>query len=260
MTCLRGAWSRLRLLRAKTWRRMKQFCSQRTSFASTHFGSLPTEIRIQICEYALQYDEPLRISPGRTSEPALLRTCRQLREETELMFYSLNRFESESDIQDLTAPHLRHWLRRVSGDRLALVQRLTIVVQLPDHYPKPGKYIELRKLDEMATLTRAIRSCDVGPRSLGSLVHVRVNGWDDLGSLYRDRRPADDLEIYWRTSTAQHICWYFILVIVFGEQVREWVTGSAPFMYRRTTFHEHIDLLAEMRGNNREQQELPCED
>lgn len=69
-------------------------------------GALPGELRNLIYEFALF--EPNGVATA--TEPGLLRTCKTIREEAELMFYALNHFHTTVH-EDRISHNLCRWLK-----------------------------------------------------------------------------------------------------------------------------------------------------
>ncbi|KXS99026.1 hypothetical protein AC578_6140 [Pseudocercospora eumusae] len=66
--------------------------SPQTSDAPCHLLDLAAELRNHIYEYALIEDDAITFSRSKIAQPGLLRTCRQIREETRPIYYCRNDF------------------------------------------------------------------------------------------------------------------------------------------------------------------------
>ena len=110
--------------------------------------SLPSELRIQISRYVVVNEQRISVSKTDCTQPALLRTCRQIREECLKIFYGENHFDIYLyDLEyDLSTAHwcrngvegqhrhwhyrglwkwsnLKNWLQRRHAEPLNLVSR-----------------------------------------------------------------------------------------------------------------------------------------
>lgn len=95
------------------------------------FNNLPAELRNTIYAYTLFEPHGAYIN----SEPALLRTCKQIRDEASLMYWAINQFQV--DIHEERIDHrLCQWLQRAAS-RLWLVQSLTVHIEMPSVGPRP---------------------------------------------------------------------------------------------------------------------------
>jgi hypothetical protein len=73
---------------------------------------LPAEMRNKIYRYALINENCTTLTDSNCNQPALLRTCRQIRTEASILFYSQNKFQLDVS-QPLHArglPHVQYWL------------------------------------------------------------------------------------------------------------------------------------------------------
>lgn len=144
---------------------------------------LPPEIRNMIWESALKSARPVCLHCGRYRnrhpwmhgrtggcddylEPALLRTCRQIRRETRSIFYAVNEFrvgiDSESD--DRPMQKLHSWLQHIGPEACASLRFIVFDVD-NDHWytplpylPKGGEYLALSAWNE--------RSCNLSTSSI----------------------------------------------------------------------------------------------
>lgn len=95
------------------------------------FNELPAEIRNAIYAYALFEANGADVN----SQPALLKTCKQIQSEATSMYWAINGFKI--NIHEGTINHsLCQWLRK-AGKRLQLVQNLTIHIEMPSIVAKP---------------------------------------------------------------------------------------------------------------------------
>jgi hypothetical protein len=83
------------------------------SYPSASFLGLPEGIREQICRLAVVEKDPVRITPSNHKQPALLRTCQQLRMETLWLFEVENTFCIEVVDYEPVVPKDNHWVEQV---------------------------------------------------------------------------------------------------------------------------------------------------
>lgn len=96
-----------------------------TPMDTSLFNNLPAEIRNIIYAYSLFSPDGVTIN----SEPALLRTCKQIRSEATLMYWAINNFKISIHEERLNHKLCR-WLQN-AGSRLRLVQSLTVHIEMP---------------------------------------------------------------------------------------------------------------------------------
>ncbi|KAF2483330.1 hypothetical protein BDY17DRAFT_310361 [Neohortaea acidophila] len=95
-------------------------------------GALAPELRNRIYELALYERRPVSISKNFWAEAALLRTCKQVRQEAELLFYSINDFIFVTDLQENEDwKRLLHWVQRAPTQKFALIKSFTVQVEAP---------------------------------------------------------------------------------------------------------------------------------
>ena len=70
---------------------------------------LPRELRDEICAYAVVEEEEIELDEHNCSEPGLLKTCRQIREEASPLFLSENTFRVEH-VDNKFRPQPDHWV------------------------------------------------------------------------------------------------------------------------------------------------------
>lgn len=95
------------------------------------FNNLPAEIRNTIYAYTLFDPNGVDIN----SEPALLRTCKQIRGEASLMHWAINQFQVEIHEENISH-ELCRWLKK-AATRLWLVRGLTINIEMPSVGSRP---------------------------------------------------------------------------------------------------------------------------
>ena len=97
---------------------------------------LPAELRNEIWQLALVRDEPIRIfhpGMGARLEPALLATCKQIRNEAQDMLYSENTFEGHCSIEAIRSlpnkpTSLLRWLGKIGDKRARMIKRLVVTL------------------------------------------------------------------------------------------------------------------------------------
>lgn len=85
------------------------------------FSLLPSELRNIIWEYAL--DEPSGIPIG--TQPGLLRTCKTIRSEAELMFYAINHFRAQIEEENIKHD-VCAWLCHLGEAKRKLIRGLEV--------------------------------------------------------------------------------------------------------------------------------------
>lgn len=114
-----------RILRIKQSQPLESELNQSGTMENSLLNELPAEIRNAIYAHTLFEQDEVDI----TTEPALLKTCHQIRREASLMFWAINRFKV--DIHEEKIDHkLCRWLK-TAGARLLLVKGLTIHIEDP---------------------------------------------------------------------------------------------------------------------------------
>ncbi|KAK4565850.1 hypothetical protein LTR86_003699 [Recurvomyces mirabilis] len=179
---------------------------------------LPPELRNTIWEHALHEQHPIRISPTDSAEAPLLRTCKNVRSEGELIFYATNDFDAIVTMFDWQ--HVAHWLRHGPQEKLSLIKSLNLRLALPgvdSNWPvRPRlpantststapKYRRPTK----GTLIDAFENIDFGGRDTASIVHVSVNGGTDTERIYEELRP----------SRQNHLARLLLLFLAYGREV-----------------------------------------
>lgn len=179
-------------------------------------GRLSPELRNRIYELALFEQRPVSVSKNSWIEPALLRTCKQIREEAELLFYSTNDFTCVTNFQDENARCLVRWLKRGRSQKVPLIKSLTIRVEMPGL--KPFDFQEMNKNDPYYGVIRRcvqieLQNCVFRDRHLAEVVRVTFNGQSD-------DCPLEELgqvpEAFWHIAAST-----FMLEVVFGERAME---------------------------------------
>ncbi|KAK4548794.1 hypothetical protein LTR36_008567 [Oleoguttula mirabilis] len=85
--------------------------------------SIPAELRNHIYRYALVEEGEIRVDAPHRTQPALLCTCRQIREEASGILFGENRFTTP--VMDLEWPvPTDHWFNKHVGDDAELTIRL----------------------------------------------------------------------------------------------------------------------------------------
>jgi hypothetical protein len=74
-------------------------------------------MRNKIYRYALINENCITLTDSNCNQPALLRTCRQIRTEASMLFYSQNKFQLEASqpLQTRGLPHVLYWLWTMPG-------------------------------------------------------------------------------------------------------------------------------------------------
>lgn len=151
-------------------------------------ASLSPELRNHIYELSLYERRPVAISPEFSSEASLLRTCKQIREEAQLLFYSINDFTCVVKLRDGNYEHLPHWLRSGPREKLSLVRSLTIRIEMPTKFfDGLGRFrgdagpeqIEEPKEPFRHPIIDCLRRSDFGSRLRENVIKFSVNGMDD---------------------------------------------------------------------------------
>jgi hypothetical protein len=92
--------------------------------AQSHLLKLPPELRNRIYESALTADSSSRNRELHTPHrPALLQVCRQLRDETRLFYFSLNRFHIIVTVNN--TKEVRRWAAAITDEELRSIPSLT---------------------------------------------------------------------------------------------------------------------------------------
>ncbi|KAK5134781.1 hypothetical protein LTR08_006156 [Meristemomyces frigidus] len=140
---------------------------------------LSPELRNQIYHLALYERRPVAITPNRTMEPSLLKTCKQIRNEAELLFYAINHFTAI--ITFSPSQHLVYWLGQGPKQKLALIRSLTVRYERPGHGFHPGGIARTANAVHYATFaTRfALHNCTFGDRPIASVVRFFSNSAPD---------------------------------------------------------------------------------
>ena len=115
-------------------------------YPQTHLLGLPGELRNRIYRYVLVSDETIHIDPDCFQQPALLRTCTQVRNETSSIYYKENDFEFE--VLEFNISALMSWWQHGRS-----------------HYqvaPPPASYCEIDEIGTRADLLSWLRRAHRG--------------------------------------------------------------------------------------------------
>ncbi|KAK5112308.1 hypothetical protein LTR85_011580 [Meristemomyces frigidus] len=181
---------------------------------------LPPEIRNVVYHIALYERRPVAISPNRPSEPSLLKTCKQIRQETELMFYAINDFTTTMTIGP--HKHLVHWLSKPQR-KLALIKSFTVRIELPGFdFWDVDALAEISRTERMGptgrdlpTILTIVRRCAFGQRALESVLRFSVNGAGD------DLRYFDALQLDLETFRKHFMAELLLMMVVFGSDAMD---------------------------------------
>ena len=141
---------------------------------------LSPELRNNIYERALFERRPVSISKNFWTEPALLRTCKQIREEAELLFYSMNNFTCVTNVYDDHALCLAQWLGNGPKLKLALIKSLTLSIEVPGS-GENWRFGDQKTLhqENYEALTKALHRSTFGRRRTEQVLRCSVNGKHD---------------------------------------------------------------------------------
>ncbi|KAK3686935.1 hypothetical protein LTR37_019333 [Vermiconidia calcicola] len=153
----------------------------------SHFSRLSPELRNAIYNLALFERRPVAVSKNFSVEPPLLRVCKQIRQEAELIFYAINDFNAvlalEKDV--IEDKLLIHWLHACSKSKLELINSLTIRVEAPgyDFRAATAGSCDSRRSFSETPVGTSLRKCSFGKRSFEQVVRFTMNGQgDDLSA------------------------------------------------------------------------------
>jgi hypothetical protein len=172
-----------------------------------------------IYEHALFHDEGV----STRTEPALLRTSKQIRAEAELMFYAINEFHA--DIHEEDDHHgICSWLKHKAGPRLSSIRKLTLHVEMPSvgskTYPAENAADDALPDDEDAFLPGLLMMMHIMAkirkvkfdRCHQCVVHFTVNGAPDCESF--EKIEAMTLREQDRYQGAK----FLLMSLVYGER------------------------------------------
>lgn len=161
----------------------------------SHFGRLCPELRNRIYHLVLEEEDPIAISQESAveAEAALLRTCRQIREESELIFYAVNNFSCTIHSIKDKVPHLTDWLQTGPPQKLALIRSLEVRCEFPVNVMRAMRIAARRDVLKVAVLHRPgpgsptlvrplfkdLRTYSFGTRRIEQVVKFTVNGTSD---------------------------------------------------------------------------------
>ncbi|CAK4016673.1 Hypothetical predicted protein [Lecanosticta acicola] len=179
----------------------------------SRIGRLPPELRNLVYEYSLSEPDGVEI----WREPGLLRTCKAIRAEAELMFY-VNDFSVDVH-EDRMSHALCKWLKSKSETRLKLIRSLSVHCHMPSMSEKEvpagaeeeddsaGILALLQLMHLMDSMRRAFLS-----RPLEEVIKFTLNGANDSEPFDRiDNMTAEDQDRY-RSAK------FLIMCLVHGEQ------------------------------------------
>lgn len=199
------------------------------SMAALNLRSLPAEIRNTIWEYALY--EPAGV-PIRT-EPGLLRTCKAIRREAELMFYAVNTFRAQIEEEHSVCPWFKNhnvckWLKNLGDQKRKLIRGLevncvleqaTISVVEPEEAVSTAEDAYFMQLMHML---ESIRDADLG-RRVENVVSFTVSSSSDMSAqdgAFGDRDTFEEVDQM--PIEKQECCRaakFMILWCVYGQEV-----------------------------------------
>lgn len=149
---------------------------------SSPLAKLSPELRNAIYHLALYERRPVAISPHYSVEPGLLRVCKQIRQEAELIFYDINAFSAMTQTNG-EMDHITNWLQRLSPHKATLIKTFNLVLELsgrkccarcfvPDLLQGETAMSVLQCIDEL-------RQQFSSKQSVECVVRCVVNGSDD---------------------------------------------------------------------------------
>ncbi|KAK3712167.1 hypothetical protein LTR37_009258 [Vermiconidia calcicola] len=198
---------------------------------NSHFGRLSPELRNTIYSLALFERRPVAVSKNFSVEPPLLRLCKQIRQEAELIFYAINDFSATAALEQDSNEWLLRWLSVCPMEKIELVKTLTIRVETPgqdwtddqtqeDLDPSTSRFSE-------SPLAIALRKCSFGKRPFEQVVQFTMNGQGDDLSLDEVMRTTD------RRRRGMHfIALMMMLETAYGVDVRALLILSGTQMLR----------------------------
>ncbi|KAK3679769.1 hypothetical protein LTR78_000145 [Recurvomyces mirabilis] len=211
---------------------------------------LPPEMRNLIWEYALHEQHPVRISRSNSAEAPLLRTCKKIRNEGELIFYDTNDFDAIVTMFDWQ--HVAHWLRHRPPEKLFLIRSLTLKLALPGvdstwpplprQPPNISISTELKyRRPPKGILIDAFENKDFGGRDTASVVHVSVNGGTDTERIYEELKP----------SRQNHVARLLLLFLSYGREALDDVgaeTTAEGVRVERTKVDDRLEEAVRKRS------------
>ena len=128
------------------------------------FMDLPMELRFMIYNMALQFDTEDPSRPGdlvysEMVKPALLQTCRQIRQEGSAIFYRINRFflcYQKDEVLRFDPEYLQWMLDHVGTENLENLRYVTLVAFRPRHKKRFVIDIDLHCRDPRKWIVRKI--------------------------------------------------------------------------------------------------------
>lgn len=194
---------------------------------NSSLAHLSPELRNLIYGHALYERRPVAISKNFSTEPALLRTCKQIREEAELLFYAVNDFTGiatiMADDEHDGDGHIIRWLHRAPVQKLALIKSLTIRVEIPGFEwqgilePLNGTRPESERNKPLCSkLIACLQESTFGHRRAEHVLNFAVHGASD-NLLMEELAMVDDLDERIRHYFAS----YLTIDAAFGEDMNE---------------------------------------
>ena len=182
------------------------------------FCLLSPELRNNMYQLALYERRPVAISAHFWTEPALLRSCRQVWEEAKLMFYAVNAFTSILRPRvdcDWTLPR---WLQQRSAQELALIKSLKAMIEMPAYSVATQPTTDAASQEWLHLThgsTDSLRAVAFGEKPLGKVVEIRVNGERD-GLMIQDISRIPDAAKRCKTSCAS----FPMLALAYPEEYK----------------------------------------
>ena len=209
----------------------------------SHFGRLSPEIRNHVYQLALYECRPVAISKDFWTEPALLRVCKQIRQEAEPMFYSINDFTCVTNLRDDNSKRLVHWLTNDQPHKLSLIRSLKIMAEFPGLDFSQRIPIQTRRSDAESgdflkvPLFTQLRTCVFGKRPMECVVKVDLNGRSDSLSENETKQFIDN------KRRAEHFgAEILMMAAVYGDNLTDMVKAGDVKKY-----HEMSQSLRDRR-------------
>ena len=137
---------------------------------SAGFFDLPTELRDVIYFYAVASEFEIDLDCNDCSQPPLVRTCRQIRDEAIAMFYEENCFSVEV-VDCKFEPQPEHWFWRAGVRRTAYPSGRCVWSNLKEwlrpYYEGRAVYI-MSEVDESSPLIPAVKAGEIVERLKGA--------------------------------------------------------------------------------------------